>query len=215
MKKLCLFLLFLIGIWRTALCEGSAVSVVAKVTTAKGSLNMRASASQSSKAIAKVPNGTCMLVVGSEDGWCLCEWNGRTGYCSADYLTLLKNADPVLLTYRVLRSGDKGSDVLALKLRLQELGYLRSGSALSDSYNAVLAEQIRLFQRQIGVTEDGIASQELQFYLFSDKAPACTLELPKARSQVKSESNGLSREICGCCMGEGCECCDYQGWIYY
>ncbi len=24
-----------------------------------------------------------------------------------------------------------------------------------------------------------------------------------------------NRVICGCCLGEGCECCGFTGWIEY
>ena len=63
------------------------------------------------------------------------------------------------------------------------------------------------------MTEDGIASQELQAYLFSDKAPACTQTLPRVRTRVPQ--SGESPVICGCCFGEGCECCGFTGWITY
>ncbi|MBQ6527982.1 MAG: hypothetical protein IJI38_05615 [Clostridia bacterium] len=55
----------------------------------------------------------------------------------------------------------------------------------------------------------------MQAYVFSDRAPQCTQTLPRIRSQVRKEDSGLSRMICGCCMGDGCECCGYAGWIYY
>ena len=53
--------------------------------------------------------------------------------------------------------------------------------------------------------------QELQAYLFSDKAPACSQTLPRIRTKVADKS---SRMICGCCMGDGCECCNFTGWVY-
>ena len=185
------------------------------MTTAKGPLKMRAKASDRSTVILSVPNGTCLLVREEGTEWCLCEWNGKTGYCSTSFLTILRDADPRMLDYRVLRQGDKGDDVLAVKQRLQELGYIRAGKTLTNVYSVVLAERIMLFQRQIGVTEDGTASQELQAYLFSERAPQCSLDLPAARSPMKNGNNGLHREVCGCCMGEGCECCGFTGWIYY
>lgn len=188
---------------------------VAKVTTPKGPLKMRAKASEKGRVICSVPNGTCLLVQDEAETWCLCRWNGKTGYCSAEYLTMLREADPGILDYRVLREGDKGEDVLALKQRLQDLGYIRSGSVLTNVYNDVLAERVTLFQRQAGMTEDGVATQELQAYLFSDRAPKCGQKLPAARSPVLSEGSSLRKEICGCCMGEGCECCGFKGWIFY
>ena len=193
----------------------SVSGTVAKVTTPKGPLKMRAKASEKSRVICSVPNGTCLLVQEEEETWCLCRWDGKTGYCSAEYLTMLRETDLSILAYRVLREGAKGDDVLALKQRLQDLGYIRSGSVLTNIYNDVLAERVTLFQRQTGMTEDGIASQELQAYLFSDRAPKCDQKLPAARSPVLTEGNGLHKEICGCCMGEGCECCGFKGWIFY
>ena len=188
--------------------------VVAKVTTEKGPLKLRASASDRGRILAEIPNGSCILALQEDDIWCQVQYQEQTGYCKAEFLTLLRDADLSLLEYRVLRKGDKGADVLALKQRLQDLGYIREGSELTNVYNDVTIERVVLFQRQLGITEDGIASQELQAYLFSEKAPVCGQKLPRVRSRVASE-NGKKRVICGCCMGEGCECCHFTGWIDY
>ena len=213
MRLKCIFvLLFLLLISLLSTAEGA---LIAKVTTPKGSLNLRRSSSPGSRIIARVPAGTCLSVLQTGNDFCLCEWNGKTGYCSTEFLTILQNADASILRYRVLQKGDSGEDVLALKKRLQELGYLRSGSSLSEYYNNVLTERVRMFQRQVGAPENGIASQEMQAFLYSDRAPRCTQTLPAVRSRVRSETGGMNREICGCCMGEGCECCNYTGWIVY
>ena len=95
---------------------------------------------------------------------------------------------------------------------MQELGYIRSAAALTDTFTAETKGRIMLFQRQTGMAEDGIASQELQAYLFSNKAPVCTQALPRARTRVPS-ANETNRVICGCCMGDGCECCGFTGWV--
>ena len=198
-----------------AVCEESQTDMVAKVTTGKGPLRMRAKASTKGAIVQEVPNGTCLLVKSEGADWSLCEWNGKSGYCDNAYLTFLRGADVTLLDYHVLRKGDKGEEVVALKERLHELGYIREGSSLNNVYNDTLCERLILFQRQAGMTEDGIASQELQAYLFSDRAPQCTQTLPRIRSQAKGDGNRENRSICGCCLGEGCECCGFTGWIYY
>ena len=198
-----------------ALAETDTEGMVAKVTTPKGALNLRAKPSSAGAVKGEIPNGSCLLVLEEGPEWCLCQWQGETGYCSAAYLTILREADAGMLAYRALRQGDRGEDVLRLKARLQELGYIRAGSTLTEAYNDILAERITLFQRQMGVTEDGVASQELQSYLFSDQAPRCSQTLPPVRSQVKRADQGQRREICGCCMGEGCECCGFTDWSYY
>ena len=171
--------------------------IVAKVTTAnKGPLKLRTEASQKCRVIDEIPNGTCVLVTEEGESWCRLIYQEQEGYCMTEFLTLLREADPSMLEYRVLKNGDKGEDVLALKKRLKELGYLRSAAQLTDSYTDVTAERIILFLRQTGMTEDGIASQELQAYLFSDKAPSCTQTLPRVRSRVSSGDDS-SRVICG------------------
>ena len=217
MKK---FLCLLTALLLTCLLAAAAAEtapestgVVAKVTTKKGPLKLRAKGSEKSRTLAEIPNGTCLLVTEEDETWCKVTWNGRTGYSKTQYLTLLRNADQSILTYRVLREGDKGDDVLALKQRLQALGYIRGSSDLTNVYNDITAERLTLFQRQLGISEDGVASQELQAYLFSDKAPQCGQKLPKARSRVLTKEG--KRMICGCCMGEGCECCKFKGWVEY
>lgn len=188
--------------------------IVAKVTTKKGPLKMRETANEKGRVLTEIPNGTCILVLQEDEIWCQVSYQDRPGYCKTEFLTLLREADPAMLEFRVLQKGAKGDDVLALKHRLQELGYIRSGSDLTNVYNDVTAERVILFQRQLGITEDGIASQELQAYLFSEKAPVCGQKLPKVRSRVVSQ-DGSRRIFCGCCMGEGCECCHFTGWIDY
>ena len=186
-------------------------SIAAKVSTEKGALKLRKTAGPKGKVIGEIPNGTCILVTKEAEDWCEVSWNGQTGYCKTEFLILYRGADLSLLDYRVLRDGDKGDDVIALKQRLQELGYIRSGAALTNRYTQETAQRVILFQRQTGMTEDGVAWQELQAYLFSDKAPACNQARPRIRTKVADKGN---RMICGCCMGEGCECCNFTGWVY-
>lgn len=189
--------------------------MVAKIVTEnKGPLKLRESAGRNGRVLDEIPNGTCLLVVQQDDSWCKVIYQEQEGFCKTEFLKLFPEADLSMLTYRVLKNGDRGEDVLALKQRMQELGYIRSAATLTDRYTDETKGRIVLFQRQTGMTEDGIASQELQAYLFSDKAPVCTQTLPRPRSKVISADN-TNRVICGCCMGEGCECCGFTGWISY
>ncbi len=209
--------LFVIAISMLMICcipglSEEQTGIVAKVTTEKGSLKLRAKADDKGRVLDDIPNGACVLVTEEGDIWCQVVYEDQIGYCKTAFLILLQEADPSILNYRVLRKGVKGDDVLAIKQRLQELGYIRSGSELTNVYNDILVERIILFQRQTGMTEDGVASQELQAYLFSDKAPTCTQTLPRVRTRVSAQNDG-NRVICGCCFGEGCECCGFTGWI--
>lgn len=207
------FLFLCVMMVLSVLCVSPAeeqAGIAAKVMTRKGPLKLRASASEKSRVLDEIPNGTCILVEQEDESWCRVLYKDREGYCKTEFLILYREADLSILDYRVLNKGDKGDDVLALKKRLQELGYIRDGSKTTDVYNDVAIERVKLFQRQTGMSEDGVASQELQAYLFSDKAPVCNQKLPRVRLHVKTGGN---RVICGCCMGEGCECCGYTGWI--
>ena len=208
---LAVLIVLLVGMICFPACgEEKAQGFPAKVTTEKGSLKMRKTADKKGKVIGEIPNGTCILVIGEEDEWCEVSWNSKTGYCRTEFLVLFREADLSLLDYRVLQKGDKGDDVLALKKRLKELGYIRSNATLTNRYTEETAQRVILFQRQAGMDEDGIAWQELQLYLYSDKAPVCGQTLPRIRTKVADQNN---RMICGCCMGEGCECCNFTGWV--
>lgn len=215
MKMRRLFLVCFLCLLVFSIAHGQeAPGVVGKVITPKGPLKLRAKAAMDGRVLTEIPNGACLLVLEEGEAWCRVLWEEKEGYCSAEFLTLLREADLSLLNYRILRQGDQGEDVIALKARLQELGYIRAGSQLNGIYNDIAAERVRLFQRQTGMTEDGVASQELQAYLFSDRAPACTQALPRVRARVVTGEE-KNRVICGCCWGEGCECCDGKGWIQY
>ena len=189
--------------------EEKQAGFVARVTTEKGSLKLRRSADPKGRVAGEIPNGTCLLVEEEDGDWCKVSWNGLEGWCKTAFLILYREADISLLDYRVLRAGDKGDNVVALKKRLQELGYIRGSASLTNRYTEETAQRVILFQRQTGMSEDGVAWQELQAFLFSDKAPECTQALPKVRSRVGSGN----RVICGCCMGEGCECCNFTGYV--
>ena len=182
--------------------------IVAKVTTVnRGPLKLRAKENRESRVLTEIPNGTCVLVAQEGES----HLAGPGGILHDRIPDPAAERRSVHTGIPVLKTGDKGEDVLALKKRMKELGYLRSTARLTDIYTDVTAERVILFQRQTGMPEDGIASQELQACLFSDKAPSCTQALPRVRSRVSS-GNSPNHVICGCCMGEGCECCGYQGW---
>lgn len=191
------------------------ISLVGKVTTPKGSLNMRSGPAENSRIVTAIPNGSCLLITQENDQWLQVRWDGLDGYCKAEFITVLDGADPGILNYSVLSRGDRGEEVTELKSRLQELGYIRDGASLTDSYNDTLTERVKLAQRQSGFPETGIATPEFQAFIYSDRAPFCTETLPKAKRSQVIEPGKMNRKMCGCCMGEGCDCCGMSGWIYY
>ena len=76
--------------------------------------------------------------------------------------------------YFDLEEGAVGEDVLAIQLRLIELGYLRNTEANTDGeYGPMLTSAISLFKTQMGLRPeeiDGKADIEFQRLLFSDHA---------------------------------------------
>ena len=73
--------------------------------------------------------------------------------------------------YRLLKTGNYGDDVLAVKTRLYDLGYF-TGSTLNNRYTDDTAKRVRAFQAACGLTETGEMTPALQALLFSDDAVA-------------------------------------------
>ena len=94
----------------------------------------------------------------------------ETGVADEAMLThLYSSAAPTCNTYIELRDGDSGTMVKKLNARLREL-YYTSASA-SSNYNSDTVAAVKRFQRQLGVSETGVATAELQRQLYSEYAP--------------------------------------------
>ena len=72
---------------------------------------------------------------------------------------------------RVLAPGDKGQEVKEVKLRLQELKYLKDGS-VTGKYTEQTEEAVREFQRLNGLPETGTVDEATRAALFSETAAA-------------------------------------------
>ena len=68
------------------------------------------------------------------------------------------------------KEGSSGDDVVTMKKRMQELGYFTAGSSLSDTYNSLTSERVKMFQKANGLPQTGMANTETLIVLFSDKA---------------------------------------------
>ncbi len=83
------------------------------------------------------------------------------------------------LPYRTLRTGDRGEDVKALKTAMYYLGYYKS-LEVTGEYNDLMAKRIAQLQVANGLPGDGIATPELQAFIFgggclpAEGAPAPT-----------------------------------------
>lgn len=75
-----------------------------------------------------------------------------------------------------LKSGMESDAVKALQQRLGELGYLKIGE-YTTKFGPATERAVRLFQRQNGIAEDGIAGEETLARVYADDAKECTLPL--------------------------------------
>ena len=87
-------------------------------------------------------------------------------------LTLLLGGMPALAQeaeYRTLKPGTKGEDVLEMKSRLHELGYIRTAKN-NDKYTNEIASIVKKFQRCNALEATGVMTPEAQTLLYSDAA---------------------------------------------
>jgi hypothetical protein len=203
---------------------------VAQVATPQGPLNLRKSADAGATILEKIPNRSLVLVVSKGDGFWEIEYDGTQGYAMGEFLTMTDYPKEAL-NYRLLYRNNTGDDVVALKNRLMEMGYYRADSNMNDTYNDTCVERVKMFQRQNGLNEDGIATAAVQVKLFSSEAAVNAEPLPKpvtsgyviASSSSDSSSGGQDIDwnqwmldhpgVCPCCMGKGCQCCNWTGKI--
>lgn len=199
-----------------------AQDVIVEVCTEKGPLKLRRAPDSDARILAEMPRGSLATAQKHDDRWYRLVYDGLEGYAMAEFLTPHGDLSPDVLNYHTLQNGDCGEEVTALKQRLSELGYYREGSKMTNRFNDTLIQRVKMFQRQHGLEEDGVATPALQALLFSDGAQANTEPLPEAlthyrRTQSSSggeEETPWRRAVCECCNGKGCICCGYTGWVW-
>ena len=179
------FSLFLMGLLIFGLSETSfaepPLTSVAQVTTEKGPLNMRKNPDAKANVLERIPNRSLVLVVSQGDDFWEITYENQTGYAMCQYLALT-DYTPDVLSYQVLYRNNQGDAVVALKQQLCALGYYREGSNMNNDYNETCIERVKMFQRQNGLNEDGIASPAMQAVLYSGSAIANAEALPAASS---------------------------------
>ncbi|MBP3415265.1 MAG: peptidoglycan-binding protein [Clostridia bacterium] len=91
---------------------------------------------------------------------------------TAKKTTTTKKPTTTTTKFPSLKQGSSGSEVTKLQKRLIKLGYMK-GSA-TGYYGEKTAEAVIKFQKQVGLTADGIAGKGTQTALYADSAPKCT-----------------------------------------
>ncbi len=85
----------------------------------------------------------------------------KEGYVMTKYLSIMD-----ISQFRSLSLYDSGQDVSLLKEKLQELYYFDTEADISDSYDSDTEATVKLFQAANGMEETGIASPELQAFVY-------------------------------------------------
>ena len=93
-------------------------------------------------------------------------------------------------TYTTLKQGSNGESVKKLQKRLIELGYL-TGSADGD-YGRATTDAVQAFQKQAGLTADGIAGASTQKAVYSSDAKSKKTEADEIEDQLDSIKSTLS-----------------------
>ncbi len=147
---------------------------MAKVSV-KTSLNLRKSASASSKSLGKLKNGAIVIVLKKGSAWSQVQSGSTVGYCKNSYLKFYSEtytqleyqpANPDALptpspapVEETLTIGSAGPAVSALQSALKDL---KLYSDDSGSYDEATADAVKAFQSGTGLTADGIATPALQ-----------------------------------------------------
>ena len=85
-------------------------------------------------------------------------YNNKTGWASADYITLMNENGSFDEAFQLLKRGSKSEAVTTLQKRLIELKYLK-GTA-DGSFGPATETAVMLFQQASGMNPSGIADEE-------------------------------------------------------
>ncbi len=152
-------------------CLISITGTGAEGTVLAEKLNIRSTASSDGKVLGVARRNETLTVTGLTDGWIQVSFNGKTGYVSPEYVSLIPGTEnapavspaPTAVPSAtaapdnggVLKKGDRGDEVRELQRKLIQLGYL-SGSA-DGIYGNDTVSAVKAFQKNMGLTADGEA----------------------------------------------------------
>jgi len=156
-----------------------AISTYPYDTTVAGWVKMRKTAKADAEVIRTLMPGDSVTVYDVDvNGFAKIKNQNKTGYVVAGYLNLADiplptptpapTVKPEAQKYITVGMGDRGSSVQSLQEALIELGYLAEGSA-DGKFGTKTEAAVKLMEKRNGLTQDGIADQELQYLLYEDK----------------------------------------------
>ncbi|GHU70268.1 hypothetical protein AGMMS49992_02320 [Clostridia bacterium] len=136
-------------------------SYIATVATTTGALNLRAEPDKSAKSLAKISDGTKVLVtnlvVDSEAEWTEISYKNQTGYVMTKYLEIV-----TVLPYSPITSDQKGDEVMAFKRAMRQLGYIKSED-VNQKYDDAMEKALTKLQLMNGlILEPNVVTPKLQ-----------------------------------------------------
>lgn len=141
-------------------------------TTVIDFVKLRKVAETEGEVILTIPAGSVVTVYDrTSNGFVKVKYDGKTGYCVETHINLANipapTPQPGAEKYTELKNGSEGAAVTALQSALEELGYLEE-EEVDGKFGEKTEEALKLFQKRNGLTQDGIASQDLQLKLYED-----------------------------------------------
>ncbi len=131
------------------------------------------------KVMSNIPAKKTVCVLEHDEDWSKITYKGKTGYVKTSFL-MKKN----IPEFKTLKIEDYGPPVQRLKKRMQELGYFRSGPKMTGDFTITTERRLKLLQAKLGLEEDGIATPELQAYIFYGGMKKNTQPLPPAPFKI-------------------------------
>ena len=137
-------------------------------------VNIRTAAGKNHTIILSAPAGKTVDYLGESQRdnegtlWYHVRYNNKTGWASADYITLMNENGSFDEAFQLLKRGSKSEAVTTLQKRLIELKYLK-GTA-DGSFGPATETAVMLFQQASGMNPSGIADEETLKAIYSDSA---------------------------------------------
>lgn len=165
-------------------------------------LNVRKGPGTGYDVVASVKNGTVVTLLDDSGSWYKIKTSGGTeGYIDSQYAKLggslssntSSSSSGLKAPSGTFRQGSEGSSVVTIQKRLRELGYL-SASA-TGYYGSATVAAVRSFQKNNGLSSDGVCGENTLSVLFSSsaqKASASSSSGSGSSSSGGSSSGGSS-----------------------
>lgn len=118
----------------------------AKVVTGKGTLNMRADATDDAKVLKKIPNGSIVNILADQDDWTIIFYERQIGFVKTCFLDEVES-----FPFSLITSEDEGEAVLAFKRTLHKLDYLKSDD-INKRFDSAMEKALIKLQLVNGVT---------------------------------------------------------------